>query len=198
MASKRTRKPQRSEEEREERKSAQKAKLELLLESLEDNLEHEAPEGWTKQLGDTAGQWVRCSPIQGIPRSAKLMDSNMDEEKSAALVLIELTAPCVVDVEGEFQLADVGQVVGVWYKPGMRALRWLRDVEVWMKESGTKPTGKQNDMITFDIRAPERGSPMLILEDFRETSAPFQDATGKTLGLHDLEPVQRAIQRVPI
>jgi hypothetical protein len=185
----------------EEAKEALKAKLNNLLEEIGDTLDHEAPEGFTKQVGDIVGTWVRCSPIQGFPRSAKLMDSRIDDSKSAALILWEITAPCIIDVEGEYKLAEVGSMVGVWYKAGMRSVRWLRDVEVWMKENPAemwKDVGKGNEMITFDIRAPKRGAPMLVLEDFRDGSAPFIDGSGKTVGLHDLEPKQNALATVPI
>lgn len=179
-----------------------KVKLSTLLDELGDDLQHEAPEGFIKQQGDVSGFWVRCSPIQGIPRSVKLMDGRIEPEKSAALVLFELTKPCIIDDgEGEFNVADVGTMVGIWYKAGMRSLRWLRDTEVWMKENPPdkwKDTGKGNAMITFEIKSKERGQPMLVLEDTRHDSAPFIDGNGKTVGLHDLEPKPTGISRIPI
>jgi len=185
----------------EEAKELLKAKLNALLEEVGDSMEHEAPEGFTKQVGDIVGTWVRCSPIQGIPRSAKLMDSRIDSGKPAALILFEISKPCIIDVEGEYQVAEQGAMVGIWYKAGMRSIRWLRDVEVWMEENPKemwKDVGKGNEMITFDIRASKRGAPMLVLEDFRQDSAPFIDASGKTVGLHDLEPKQNALATIPI
>lgn len=158
-------------------------------------LQHEAPEGFIKQVGDTVGSWVRCSPIQGVVRGAKLTDSSFDDHKSAALVLVDITKPCVVDADGEFQIAQVGDTVGVWYKPGMRPLRYLCGQEVWMMESGTKDTGKGNEMITFDIRSPGRQrDPMLILDDYREVSRPALDVNGHVVGMHDLEPAPRPRQ----
>lgn len=185
-------------------KEALNARLAEFLEGMGDQLKEttDAPEGFVKQQGDISGSWIMCSPIQGFPRSAKLMDGRFEENKAAALILFELTKPCIIsDGEGGFSVAEPGMVVGVWYKAGMRSIRWLRDVEVWMMqnpEEKWKDTGKGNEMITFDIRSKDRGLPMLILEDFRESSAPFVDGNGKTLGLHDLEPKQTAIQRVPI
>lgn len=187
--------------EKEAKKAEQKAKLDAFLADFGKDLAHESPEGFVRQSGDIAGTWVSATPIIGIPRSAKLMDSQMDDKKAAALVLFELTKPCIIDAEGEFRTAEEGEIVGVWYKPGMRALRWLRDVEVFMKmepESKWKDTGKDSAMITYEVTSLKKGLPMMILEDYRETSAPFVDGNNRTVGLHDLEPVQRAIQQVPI
>jgi len=185
-------------------KEAMKAQLADFLGEMGDSIKDvaDAPEGFIKQQGDISGSWISCSPIQGIPRSAKLMDGSFEENKSTALVLVELTKPCIIsDGDGELRVAEPGEMVGVWYQAGMRSLRWLRDVEVWMMlnpEEKWKDTGKGNPMKTYDVRSAVRGSPMLILEDFRDRSAPFVDGSGKTVGLHDLEPKQTAIQRVPI
>ncbi len=175
--------------------------LRELIAKAGESLTHEAPEGFVKQIGDTSGQWVRLTPLQGVVLSAKLMDSNLDEAKSTALVLVEITKPCIVDADGEFRVAEPGDIVGIWYKPGMRALRWLCGQEVFIMENPKemwKDTGKGNPMITFDIRAPKRGAPMQITDDTRDKSRPFLDGDKRVQGMHDLETPSRALATVPI
>lgn len=192
----------RSVAEKEALKERQDAVLAELLEQLGDKLTSEAPEGFVKETGDVAGFWVQVSPIQGIIRGAKLSDSQLDPEKSSALVLIQLTAPCIIDTEGEFSVAKEGQVVGVWYKPGMRQIRSLMSQEVWIRKTAeTKDTGKGNPMIVYEVRSKnvERRAAVHILDDYREDSKPFEDGDGKVQGLHDLETGrQTALAKIPI
>ena len=168
--------------------------LKDLLKQLGNAIPHQAPEGFVKQTGDIVGFWVPVTPIMGIARSAKLMDNTQDESKSSALVLVELNAPCIVqEAEGDgYRIASTGEQVGLWYKPGMRGLRWLGGQVFWMMlepEEKWKDTGKANPMMTYDLQSERRGTGLLIDADYRSKSKPKVDREGKILGLHDLEAV---------
>jgi hypothetical protein len=137
-----------------------------------------APEGFITQSDDVVGYWnPEEAPIRCIPRTAKLFDGNIEKSKPSILLIVQLTAPCVVnlkkeegEVEGEKFIAKIGDMVGIWGKPGMRAIRDLCGVEVWMRMSGEKDTGKPNPMKLFDVKAQGKGTRIVISDDTRKES----------------------------
>lgn len=131
------------------------------------------PEGYRKQSMDIAGFWnPEQGPVHAIFRGASLFDNKLDKTKSSVLLFAELLEPCeCVNQEDEAFTAQKGDVVGVWGKPGMRALRNLCGVPVWMQEAGEKDIGKGNPMKLFEILSPKQGTPIPILEDNRKESA---------------------------
>jgi len=137
----------------------------------------EAPEDMRPQSDSVEGYWEdEKSAILCIPRFARVFDGNIVKERPSLLIVVELTAPTTVSlkIEGEDEYdvftAEKGRMVGVWGKPGMRAIKDLCGVEVWMKRSGVKNTGKGNPMITYDIRAKQLGTRIPITEDTRDYS----------------------------
>lgn len=148
----------------------------------------QAPSEFTIQSDDVVGYWAfEQAPIRCIPRSVKLFDSNMDRAKPSVLIFCQLTAPCVISLkkedgatEGQLIIANKGDMVGVWGKPGMRAIRNLCGVEVWIKHTGEKDTGKALPMKTFDVKSASRGT-RLPVEDNRKDSKhakTFMDVSG--------------------
>jgi hypothetical protein len=140
---------------------------------------HAAPEGYQSQSDDIVGTWnpEDGEPIHGIPRHVKLSDSGIDKRNTSVLVFFELIDPCKVrdrpsdaQEEGEIITADPGDIVGVWYKAGMRKLLNLGQVNVFMYLSGEKDVGKPSPMKTFDIQAPRRGQRLRVDEDNRKES----------------------------
>jgi hypothetical protein len=137
-----------------------------------------APEGFNTQSDDVVGYWDSdVCPILCIPRTAKVFDGNIDAEKPSILLIVELAADCPVRLkkeegveEGETIVAKKGDMVGIWGKPGMRAIRDLGGVEVWMRQAGEKDTGKPNPMKLFDVKAKGKGSRIVITEDSRKES----------------------------
>jgi hypothetical protein len=140
---------------------------------------NEAPAGYTDQGDDIVGTWDYSDghPIHFIPKHVKLSDSTIDKRKHSVLVFGELVDACKVhtkdeDGEDETITAEPGDMIGVWYKPGMNRLKNLSGVKVWMVSSGEKDVGKPSPMKTFTIKAESRGSKLRVDEDNRKESKP--------------------------
>jgi len=138
----------------------------------------DAPEGFVTQSDDVVGYWnpEEC-PIQCIPRAAKIFDGNIEKSKPSVLLIVELTAPCIIvtkkaegETEGERFVGKPGDMVGIWGKPGMRAIRDLGGVECWVKYTGEKDTGKPNPMKLFDVKSKSKGRRIEISDDSRKES----------------------------
>jgi hypothetical protein len=139
----------------------------------------EAPAGYTDQGDDIVGTWEYKDghPIHFIPKHVKLSDSTIDKRKTSTLVFGELVDACKVhgrdeDGPGAEIVAEPGDMVGIWYKPGMNKLKNLAGVKVWMICSGEKDVGKPSPMKTFTIKAEARGNRLLVDEDNRKESKP--------------------------
>jgi hypothetical protein len=139
------------------------------------------PEGYEKKTSDLAGFWNQDQgPIHFIPRSARAFDNKTDTMKTSILILGESVGQNpVINQDDERFDCKAGEMIGVWYKPGMVALKDLADVKVFMFVSGEKDTGKPNPMTTYEVGTPPkaRGTMLYITEDFRKkslhTSLPF-------------------------
>ncbi len=139
------------------------------------------PKGLRRHTGDVLGfhDLESEGPIHGIPRGAKLSDSKLDATKPSSFVIFELISPCEYTEgtgdEAETKQALKGDMVGVWTKGGMRALRNLCDREVFMFFTGEKKLkgrpAAQSAMKTYDFHV-GKGKPKLIpiIEDTREKS----------------------------
>lgn len=163
-----------------EQKAAMFAQLAALVEA---GGEYARPE-YQRQSDDVEGYWVPEAgvPIHGILLGAKAFDSNIEPEKPTGLLLFELIEACPVLKDGEPVLAEVGDMVGVWAKPGMRTLKRAGGSKVWMRLEGEKEIGKPNPMKTFETLF-ERGKDIEILEDGRKESrakAFWLTSTGQT------------------
>lgn len=139
------------------------------------------PEGMRKFTGDVVG-FHDCEtqgPIYGIPRAAKLSDSALDETKPSAFVIFELLDNCdATEGSGDDATsvpAKKGDMVGVWLKAGMRGLKNLCGIPVFMQHSGEKKLkGKPaafNAMKTFDFHVGQgKGTLIPVIEDNRKKS----------------------------
>ena len=125
---------------------------------------------------DVVGYWDSDGefPITGIPEKGVIaIDSGIDKTKPSLLSKWKATVPTVVkDQDDNENICKAGDLVGVWYKPGMRDMRMLAGIEVTMARnpSKDKDTGKGNPMKAFEIRASGTGEQMRITEDRREKS----------------------------
>jgi len=140
------------------------------------------PEGLRRFTGDVLGfhDLEEQGPIFGIPRGAKISDSKLDPSKPSSFVIFELIEPTTYTEgtgdEAVTLTAQKGEMVGVWTKGGMRGLRNLCDLPVFMAHSGEKKLkgrpAAQSAMKTFDFhvgKGPTKAIP--IIEDTREKSA---------------------------
>ena len=146
--------------------------------SKEDILALHRKKAETKDVvtSDVVGYWDSDGdfPITGIPEKGVIaIDSGIDKTKPSLLTKWKATVPTVVkDSEDNENICKAGDLVGVWYKPGMRDMRTLAGIEVTMARnpSKDKDTGKGNPMKAFEIRASGTGELMRLTEDRREKS----------------------------
>jgi hypothetical protein len=139
-------------------------------------VKHQAPDGYQRQATDIVGFWdpTKSETIHFVPLEAKLFDSKIEPTKPSTIVIgklvdaVSLKAPGGEDetVEGK-----PGDLVGVWYKPGMSALKNLQGVKVFMFEAGELDTGKPNPMKLFEVLSKTKGAVLQVTEDRRKKSA---------------------------
>lgn len=142
-----------------------------------------APEGYKQAAEDVSGYWdPDDGPIHCIPRGAKIFDGNIDKTKPSTLLLCELVGNQKMrlakpdgapkDTKGDLVELPSGTIVGVWGKPGMKAIRNLADCKVFMYQEGEKDTKKPNPMKLFKITFTGPGNKQIpVLEDTRDKSA---------------------------
>ena len=140
------------------------------------------PEGLRRFTGDVLGfhDPETQGPIYGIPRGAKISDSKIDPKKPSSFVIFELIEPCEYTEgtgdEAVTLTAQKGEMVGVWTKGGMRALRNMCGLPVFMVHTGEKKLkgrpAAQDPMKTYDFHVGKgKPAPIPIIEDTREKSS---------------------------
>lgn len=131
-----------------------------------------APEGYLEFTTDVVGFWDgdKGIPLHFIPESATLHDSDLDKSKVSILIKGRLVEPAEVYLGEETQIADAGDTVGVWMKPGMKSIRDLGGEKVWIRQTGDKDVGKPSPMKTFGVFAKQKGFPIPVLGDYRKDS----------------------------
>lgn len=166
------------------------------VEHSKDFFDFDAAEGASLVSGDISGYWdPEVSAIRAIPRSVKLFDGDIESDKVAALVIAELTKPNKLKVkndEGEWELVTfpAGTMAGIWYKPGMRGIVKKAGTDCYIKYVAEQDTGKPNPMKVFEVKAPQGGIRIPILEDTREDSA------DKLTDFHDKKPKKKKLNTI--
>lgn len=146
---------------------------------MSENTKTQVPAGYEKRSEDVVGYYNHDSnkPIHFIPRYAKTFDSGIDSTKPSVLIFGELIDECELKASGndddeESVMGQPGDIVGVWYKPGMRGLRSCAGAKVYMVAAGERDVGKGHPMKLFDVTAERgKGTVLTILEDVRARSA---------------------------
>lgn len=133
----------------------------------------DTPQGYEKKTSDLVGFWKQDGgPVHFQPLYAKAFDSGLDERKATVIIVghaIGDKNECV-DAEQEDVTPKAGELIGVWYKPGMAQIKTLAHAQVFMYMSGEKDTGKPNPMATFEIAAKGKGGILYLQDDFRKKS----------------------------
>ena len=116
-----------------------------------------APKGYEKKNSDVVGYWSEDEPIHFIPRSVKLLDGNIDKTKPSIIIVGELQEPTILSNKDAdpFQ-GEVGQIVGVWYKPGMRDIAKSAGLKVWLDKD------LEADGETQKLKKMKKGNPMKL------------------------------------
>ena len=147
-----------------------------------------APKGYEKKNTDPVGYWTEDGPIHFVPRGVKLIDGTRVKERPSIMIVGELVEPTIVALkDGDPFEAKLGDIVSVWYKPGMRDIAKNGNIKVWLdKDLGedgvqlTKPT-KNGDMKLYTVAGEpgKKGILIPISEDSRVRSVaaktPFDD-----------------------
>lgn len=144
---------------------------------LAKELEQLVPKDYEEQGDNVIGYWApEHTPIYCVPLSAKLFDGNIEKRKPSILIITRLLAPCAIarKEDGEMipDVAKMGDLVGIWGKPGLKSIRYMANVPVVVRLTGELEIGKPNPMKTFSVQAPKNAPKTLIpvLEDTRDFS----------------------------
>lgn len=133
------------------------------------------PDDFESISDDIDGFWdPDASSITVKPLYAKLSDSKQDTGKTSTLIFCELVTACsLTGRDGEPVKGEVGDLVGIWAKPGMRAIRNCCGVITYLVLTGEVDTGKQNMMKTFEVatKLKQKGTRIPIEEDNRRDSS---------------------------
>jgi hypothetical protein len=136
------------------------------------------PEGFERCTTDVAGFYDGESSIRFTPIEVKAFDGYQDTTKPSCLIIGRLNATAKLrqkndDGEPGTVVGKAGDMVGVWYKPGMRDIVNLAGIEVFVRPGGEKDIGKGNPMKVFELftRGSQRGQPLLVTLDQRDDSA---------------------------
>src|SRR4029077_9296330 len=149
-----------------------------------------APKGYAKRNTDPVGNWTEDEPIHFIPRSVKLMDGNQLKSKPAIIIVGELIDPTILDKKDTDPWEGAkGDLVGVWYRPGMKDIAKYGGVPVFLDKDIDEETGEQrtvkmkgggkNPMKCYSVQSASDGKRIPISEDTRKESrsatTPFDD-----------------------
>jgi hypothetical protein len=139
----------------------------------------QAPEGYAKQSTDLIGFWNpdvvagKITAVHFIPLEVKLFDSKLEPSKVSTIIVGKLVDAVPLSAPGgedEVVEGAPGDIIGIWYKPGMSALKTLGNVKVFMYPTGEIETGKPNPMKTYDCLAKTKGGELHVTQDGRKKS----------------------------
>jgi hypothetical protein len=138
-------------------------------------VDFKAPAGFVDQTSDVVGFYdPEVDPvIHFVPIEAVLSDSQLDDSKVSILIFGKLTEPMkLVETakSGNVVQGKKGDMIGIWAKPGMRALRNLANEPTIMYPDGERNTGKPNPMAVYKILAAKKSGKLPIVEDRRDKS----------------------------
>lgn len=144
-------------------------------ESPESNASNNLPEpsmpaGYEERGADIVGFWKpeHQRAIHIIPIEAKLFDGDQDKSKPSILIFAKLVESAVlINSDGDKTTGNPGDMIGVWGKPGLRALRNLAGIPCFIFPSGEKDVGKGNPMQLFKVGSKGIGKRLQIVEDMR-------------------------------
>ncbi len=142
--------------------------------------QYDMPEGYEERTSDLVGFWDQeKGPIHFVPRYAKVFDSHIEAGKSSIVIVGQAVGSVpLLDSDGNEFDSQPGDVIGVWYKPGMVQIKSLADVRVFMYLSGEQDVGKINPMKTYKVGSSKKGNTLYLTDDYRKkskhTELPFE------------------------
>jgi hypothetical protein len=128
-----------------------------------------------------------------VPKEVKLADNSIDEERPSCLIVGKLLGDAKLragkDSEEKTVDGQKGDIIGVWYKPGMKGILMCAGIPVFMFRSGEKQLKNRPQpmkVYTVKTRGEDRGKGRMIpvSEDFRDKSrdekTPFTKGENKS------------------
>lgn len=173
------------------------------------------PQGYKKRGIDVVGFWnPEKGSIHCIPRAAKLFDSNLDKTKPSTLLIVELVEHCEAvftkdeDDEAEPVNTKPGDLVGIWGKPGLAAIKTLcgeptliefeRNADGSVKTKAMKKKG-MNPMKVFSVMSAKNPLRVIpVVEDARRESAHVNTLLAPAKSAAPLPPLPSAPQGTPV
>lgn len=129
------------------------------------------PAGYEERSGTILGYWKQGTPLHFIPRYVILADNGAQPNKSSALIAGELLSPSTVEMKDEpGTFVKEGELIGVWYRPGLRGLLSLGGAKTYVIPSGEVNVGKPSPMKTFKIFSSGKGELLRVTVDHRNMS----------------------------
>lgn len=134
------------------------------------------PEGYKKRTTELTGFWnMERGPVHFVPKFARVFDSDIEPSKPSILLIGDSVGVNPITTKEKEEIASKdSEPIGIWYKPGMSAVKDLMGVRVYMYPTGEQKTGKPNPMKTFDVLSKQDGHTLFITEDFRKKSSHVQ------------------------
>jgi hypothetical protein len=152
-------------------------------EQLAAMLDEGPGDGFRDHSSDIVGTWESETedgkPNRGItfvPAFVTMGDSKKyDKTKPSILIFGRLTKPCVLMNNGDEVVGQIGELAGVWYKPGMKDVRDAGGIETYIRRNPAKDKDidRGNEMKGFDVLTLDNRSGFIlpIREDRRIESA---------------------------
>ena len=146
----------------------------------------DVPSGYKAIAEDIVGFWKpEEGPIEVEPLFVKLSDSKIDSAKSSTLIFCKLVKATTLYMKDDVEVeGKAGDLVGIWGKPGMRAIRNCGSVPTFLMLKDKKEwvdVGKGNHMKTFVVAPKDgiKGDRLAVEEDNRKDSKP-QTSDGRS------------------
>lgn len=171
-------------------------------------------EGYKKRGIDVVGFWnPELGEIHCIPRAAKLFDSQLNKSRPSTLLIVELVDPCSAitakdeDGDSETVATKKGDLVGIWGKPGMAAIKTLcgeptlieydKNPDGTIKVKAMKQKG-MNAMKLFSVSSAKNPMRVIpVVEDARRESAHVNTLLAGAKSSKPLAPLSDAPASAP-
>jgi len=149
-----------------------------------DKKNRQVPEGFRRVSDDPIGFFDPNvqSAIRFRPRGVSLCDNSLKAGTVTILIIGEATARVSLS---EGVVAEPGDTIGIWYRPGMKDVHRTFGAEVYLVSTGEEiDVGKPCPMKVFEVYATGAGTLLPILHDYRDNSraCPTPFDTGEPIG----------------
>lgn len=134
-------------------------------------MQQNVPPGYEERSSSVSGFWTEETPIHFRAEEVHLFDSALNPTRASALIIGRLKADCpLVSSEKTPVQGRTGELVGVWYRPGLSALPNIGQADVYVVPNGTKDVGKPSPMKVYRVYSSAPTGLRLLGRDYRSKS----------------------------